>query len=85
MLSLLLRDQDLADALDSGGSDMEMERSTIQVQEQSTEHRAKMWKVREAVRLSVRLWFQTFNRHVQHSLFVCGQKSRILVLKCQQT
>ncbi|XP_030583521.1 TBC1 domain family member 23 isoform X2 [Archocentrus centrarchus] len=38
-------DQDLADALDSGGSDMEMERSTIQVQEQTTEHRAKMWKI----------------------------------------
>lgn len=25
---------------------MEMERGTIQVQEQSAEHRAKMWKVR---------------------------------------
>ncbi|XP_005457382.1 TBC1 domain family member 23 isoform X1 [Oreochromis niloticus] len=38
-------DQDLVDALDSGGSDMEMERGTIQVQEQSAEHRAKMWKI----------------------------------------
>ncbi|XP_005923490.1 TBC1 domain family member 23 isoform X1 [Simochromis diagramma] len=38
-------DQDLIDALDSGGSDMEMERGTIQVQEQSAEHRAKMWKI----------------------------------------
>ncbi|CAG5862052.1 TBC1 domain family member 23 isoform 1-T1 [Menidia menidia] len=38
-------DQDLADALDSGGSDMEMERGIIQVQEQSTQHRAKMWKI----------------------------------------
>ncbi|CAJ1059880.1 TBC1 domain family member 23 isoform X2 [Xyrichtys novacula] len=38
-------DQDLAEALDSGGSDMEMERSIIQVQEQSAQHRAKMWKI----------------------------------------
>uniref|UniRef100_A0A3P8TH80 TBC1 domain family member 23 n=1 Tax=Amphiprion percula TaxID=161767 RepID=A0A3P8TH80_AMPPE len=38
-------DQDLAEALDSGGSDMEMERSIIQVQESSAQHRAKMWKI----------------------------------------
>ncbi|XP_036971406.1 TBC1 domain family member 23 isoform X1 [Acanthopagrus latus] len=38
-------DQDLAEALDSGGSDMEMERGIIQVQEQSAQHRAKMWKI----------------------------------------
>ncbi|XP_041647190.1 TBC1 domain family member 23 isoform X2 [Cheilinus undulatus] len=37
--------QDLAEALDSGGSDMEMERSIVQVQEQSAQHRAKMWKI----------------------------------------
>ncbi|XP_031697854.1 TBC1 domain family member 23-like [Anarrhichthys ocellatus] len=37
-------DQDLAEALDSG-SDMEMERGIIQVQEHSAQHRAKMWKV----------------------------------------
>uniref|UniRef100_A0A3Q1BDM7 TBC1 domain family member 23 n=1 Tax=Amphiprion ocellaris TaxID=80972 RepID=A0A3Q1BDM7_AMPOC len=43
--SCLLRDQDLAEALDSGGSDMEMERSIIQVQESSAQHRAKMWKI----------------------------------------
>ncbi|CAN9500254.1 unnamed protein product [Ophioblennius macclurei] len=39
------RDQDLSDALDSGGSDMELERGMIQVQEQTTQHRAKMWKI----------------------------------------
>lgn len=44
-----LRDQDLAEALDSGGSDMEMERGIVQVQEQSAQHRAKMWKVRRGV------------------------------------
>ncbi|XP_030289760.1 TBC1 domain family member 23 isoform X1 [Sparus aurata] len=38
-------DQDLAEALDSGGSDMEMERGIVQVQEQSAQHRAKMWKI----------------------------------------
>ncbi|XP_029286000.1 TBC1 domain family member 23 [Cottoperca gobio] len=36
-------DQDLAEALDSGGSDMEMERGIIQ--EHSAQHRAKMWKI----------------------------------------
>uniref|UniRef100_A0A4W6DZW0 TBC1 domain family member 23 n=1 Tax=Lates calcarifer TaxID=8187 RepID=A0A4W6DZW0_LATCA len=41
----LLRDQDLAEALDSGGSDMEMERGIIQVQEHSVQHKAKMWKI----------------------------------------
>lgn len=40
------RDQDLAEALDSGGSDSEMERGIMQIQEHSNEHRAKMWKVR---------------------------------------
>ncbi|XP_029939166.1 TBC1 domain family member 23 isoform X2 [Salarias fasciatus] len=39
------RDQDLTDALDSGGSDMELERGIIHVQEQSAQHRAKMWKI----------------------------------------
>ncbi|XP_049910711.1 TBC1 domain family member 23 isoform X1 [Epinephelus moara] len=38
-------DQDLAEALDSGGSDMEMERGIIQVQEHSAQHKAKMWKI----------------------------------------
>ncbi|XP_028260071.1 TBC1 domain family member 23 isoform X2 [Parambassis ranga] len=38
-------DQDLAEALDSGGSDMEMERSIVSVQEHSIQHRAKMWKI----------------------------------------
>uniref|UniRef100_A0A671W4H0 TBC1 domain family, member 23 n=1 Tax=Sparus aurata TaxID=8175 RepID=A0A671W4H0_SPAAU len=33
------------EALDSGGSDMEMERGIVQVQEQSAQHRAKMWKI----------------------------------------
>lgn len=42
---LVLRDQDLAEALDSSSSDMEMEKGMVQVQEQSTQHRAKMWKV----------------------------------------
>ncbi|XP_017279057.1 TBC1 domain family member 23 isoform X1 [Kryptolebias marmoratus] len=37
--------QDLAEALDSGGSDMEMEKSIVQVQEHSAQHRAKMWKI----------------------------------------
>ncbi|XP_029356778.1 TBC1 domain family member 23 isoform X2 [Echeneis naucrates] len=38
-------DQDLAEALDSAGSDMEMEKSIIQIQENSAQHRAKMWKI----------------------------------------
>uniref|UniRef100_A0A1A7YVE5 TBC1 domain family member 23 n=3 Tax=Iconisemion striatum TaxID=60296 RepID=A0A1A7YVE5_9TELE len=38
-------DQDLAEALDSGGSDMEMERGIVQVHEHSAQHRAKMWKI----------------------------------------
>ncbi|MEQ2249774.1 hypothetical protein ILYODFUR_032802, partial [Ilyodon furcidens] len=37
-------DQDLAEALDSGGSDSEME-SIMQIQDHSVEHRAKMWKI----------------------------------------
>uniref|UniRef100_A0A7N6B6P6 TBC1 domain family member 23 n=1 Tax=Anabas testudineus TaxID=64144 RepID=A0A7N6B6P6_ANATE len=41
----LLRDQDLVEALDSGGSDMEMERGVIHVQENSAQHKAKMWKI----------------------------------------
>uniref|UniRef100_A0A3B3UHD2 TBC1 domain family member 23 n=1 Tax=Poecilia latipinna TaxID=48699 RepID=A0A3B3UHD2_9TELE len=36
---------DLAEALDSGGSDSEMERGITQIQEHSVEHRAKMWKI----------------------------------------
>lgn len=40
------RDQDLAEALDSSSSDTEMDRGIVQVQEQSVQHRAKMWKVR---------------------------------------
>lgn len=42
---LVFRDQDLAEALDSSSSDMEMEKGMVQVQEQSAQHRAKMWKV----------------------------------------
>ncbi|XP_054458314.1 TBC1 domain family member 23 isoform X1 [Anoplopoma fimbria] len=38
-------DQDLAEALDSGSSDMEMERGIIQLPEHSVQHRAKMWKI----------------------------------------
>ncbi|KAM4629354.1 TBC1 domain family member 23 isoform 1-T1 [Polymixia lowei] len=38
-------DQDLAEALDSGGSDMEMDRGVIQVQELPALQRAKMWKI----------------------------------------
>ncbi|XP_068176316.1 TBC1 domain family member 23 isoform X2 [Antennarius striatus] len=38
-------DQDLAEALDSGGSDMEMERGLFLVQEDSAQHRVKMWKI----------------------------------------
>ncbi|XP_024134110.1 TBC1 domain family member 23 isoform X2 [Oryzias melastigma] len=38
-------DQDLAEALDSGSSDMEMDRGITQVQEQSAQHRVKMWKI----------------------------------------
>ncbi|XP_028299772.1 TBC1 domain family member 23 isoform X1 [Gouania willdenowi] len=37
--------QDLADALDSSGSDMEMDRGIIQVQDQSVQQRAKAWKI----------------------------------------
>uniref|UniRef100_H3CZ91 TBC1 domain family member 23 n=1 Tax=Tetraodon nigroviridis TaxID=99883 RepID=H3CZ91_TETNG len=37
--------QDLAEALDSGGSDMEMDRGTVPVQEHSAQHRAKTWKI----------------------------------------
>lgn len=44
------RDQDLAEALDSGGSDMEMDRGIVQVQEHSAQHRAKMWKVERIMR-----------------------------------
>lgn len=44
------RDQDLAEALDSGGSDMEMDRGVVQVQEHSAQQRAKMWKVKGIVR-----------------------------------
>nr|XP_057929857.1 TBC1 domain family member 23 isoform X2 [Doryrhamphus excisus] len=38
-------DQDLAEALDSGSSDMETEKGIIPVQENSTQQRAKMWKI----------------------------------------
>uniref|UniRef100_A0A3P9PXN5 TBC1 domain family member 23 n=1 Tax=Poecilia reticulata TaxID=8081 RepID=A0A3P9PXN5_POERE len=44
-LNCVSRDQDLAEALDSGGSDSEMERGIMQIQEHSVEHRAKMWKI----------------------------------------
>uniref|UniRef100_A0A3B5LJE7 Uncharacterized protein n=1 Tax=Xiphophorus couchianus TaxID=32473 RepID=A0A3B5LJE7_9TELE len=37
--------RDLAEALDSGGSDSEMERGIMQIQEHSVEHKAKMWKI----------------------------------------
>uniref|UniRef100_A0A8C5G648 Rab-GAP TBC domain-containing protein n=1 Tax=Gouania willdenowi TaxID=441366 RepID=A0A8C5G648_GOUWI len=42
---VILRNQDLADALDSSGSDMEMDRGIIQVQDQSVQQRAKAWKI----------------------------------------
>lgn len=42
---VLNRDQDFAEALDSGGSDMEMDRGIVQVQEHSAQNRAKIWKV----------------------------------------
>ncbi|TWW57523.1 TBC1 domain family member 23 [Takifugu flavidus] len=38
-------DQDLAEPLDSEGSDTEMERGIVQVQQHSAQHRAKMWKI----------------------------------------
>uniref|UniRef100_A0A3P9JE06 TBC1 domain family member 23 n=1 Tax=Oryzias latipes TaxID=8090 RepID=A0A3P9JE06_ORYLA len=38
-------DQELAEALDSGSSDMEMDRGIAQVQEQPAQHRVKMWKI----------------------------------------
>ncbi|XP_051930648.1 TBC1 domain family member 23 isoform X1 [Hippocampus zosterae] len=38
-------DQDLAEALDSGGSDMEMDKGIVHVQETSAQQRAKMWKI----------------------------------------
>uniref|UniRef100_A0A3B3QIV0 TBC1 domain family member 23 n=1 Tax=Paramormyrops kingsleyae TaxID=1676925 RepID=A0A3B3QIV0_9TELE len=45
-MTLLSRDQELADALDSGGCDLETVRSIIQGRELPTQHRAKIWKVR---------------------------------------
>uniref|UniRef100_A0A674MFN0 TBC1 domain family member 23 n=1 Tax=Takifugu rubripes TaxID=31033 RepID=A0A674MFN0_TAKRU len=42
---LFNRDQDLAEPLDSEGSDTEMERGIVQVQQHSAQHRAKMWKI----------------------------------------
>lgn len=47
---LFNRDQDLAEPLDSDGSDTEMERGIVQVQQHSAQHRAKMWKVESVVR-----------------------------------
>ncbi|XP_077391613.1 TBC1 domain family member 23 isoform X2 [Festucalex cinctus] len=38
-------DQDLVEALDSGGSDMEMDKGIVHVQETSAQQRAKMWKI----------------------------------------
>ncbi|XP_061681809.1 TBC1 domain family member 23 isoform X2 [Syngnathoides biaculeatus] len=38
-------DQDLAEALDSGGSDMETDKGVVHVQETSAQQRAKMWKL----------------------------------------
>ncbi|XP_056132234.1 TBC1 domain family member 23 isoform X2 [Lampris incognitus] len=38
-------DQELAEALDSGGSDMETDKGIIQVQELPVQQRAKMWKI----------------------------------------
>ncbi|XP_077440883.1 TBC1 domain family member 23 isoform X2 [Vanacampus margaritifer] len=38
-------DQDLAEALDSGGSDMETDKSIVHIQETSAQQRAKMWKI----------------------------------------
>lgn len=50
MIVFVNRDQDLAEALDSEGSDTEMERGIVQVQEHSAQHRAKMWKVESIMR-----------------------------------
>lgn len=47
---LFNRDQDLAEPLDSEGSDTEMERGIVQVQQHSAQHRAKMWKVESVMR-----------------------------------
>lgn len=44
------RDQDPVEALDSGGSDMEMDRAAVQVHHHSAQHRAKMWKVEGIMR-----------------------------------
>lgn len=44
------RGQDLAEALDFGGSDLEMDRGIVQLQEHSAQHRAKMWKVEGIMR-----------------------------------
>ncbi|XP_037105919.1 TBC1 domain family member 23 isoform X1 [Syngnathus acus] len=38
-------DQDLAEALDSGSSDMEMDKGVVHPQETSAQQRAKMWKI----------------------------------------
>lgn len=55
---LVFRDQDLAEALDSSSSDMEMEKGMVQVQEQSAQHRAKMWKViRKIIHRSWFIWY----------------------------
>lgn len=66
----LLRDQDLAEALDSGGSDMEMESGLIRVQENSAQHKAKMWKVRRATGVS---W-----QHIKTSSFTYNETDSIV-------
>ncbi|XP_061634236.1 TBC1 domain family member 23 [Phyllopteryx taeniolatus] len=38
-------DQDLAEALDSGGSDMETDKGVVHIEETSAQQRAKMWKL----------------------------------------
>lgn len=56
---LFNRDQDLAEPLDSEGSDTEMERGIVQVQQHSAQHRAKMWKVESVVRKTAKMMSAT--------------------------
>lgn len=69
---VVFRDQDLAEALDSAGSDMEMEKGIVQFQDQSAQHRAKMWKVRRImveVILICRKWHEWKNVSVRGHRF----------------
>lgn len=59
---------------------MEMERGTIQVQEQSAEHRAKMWKVRTLQQLDCgfKQLLDMYNIHFYH-LWTEGKHSYVKV------